>query len=1147
MICNNKFVNNSLTVGLIGIEPNSNNRFNYILSGIIDELDHNKVNLVCWPGKALNSPFCLNKKDNVIFDLINPEDYDGFIIDTEKLGKYINEKELLNFVKRFTAKPIVCIGKIDLDIPCIGNDYYHGIIELMDHLICVHKYKKILLIRGGENNNRSQMIYHGYLESLKRHNFPVDSKLISPHYESWNNFFDRFSDLLQENKLNPKNDIDAIIGISATVINDLVNYCNAHQLLIPDDLAIAAIGSISIQKLFLPFVTTSSTSYYLYRKGAKAAQLIKSQWSGKTVNKFFKIKPELVIGNSCGCPFIGKKSEFSNYNKLDGLFLVKKIPLIIKQIQDIVVIHKKYKKVLIDLLTFLKNELLKTLRKSSGTVKKSQVISDSAELFLFKLQQILFDMQNTDGDLNEWYKALSFIYQSLYPAADFIELPSYLNFLFQQTRFLLSNGLQQIKHMELYRTNNKHRLLKEFGYQLSTIKNFEVLFTVLCKFLPKLKIPECHIMMYNQKENNISIEQVDIKTIFSYSNNRLITVESDEFIIKNQYLNPGILFPLQGGCQYINIKALYVENKHLGFIAFGINSTDTDIFEYVQNELSSVLYMLNLLNKLDDSNRKIIRQKYILETFIENVPDTIYFKDEEGKIIRVNKAHAEKFGVMDPEEIIGRTDFDFYPASEANLKFEQEKKIMQTGMPIINIEEPTASGRWSLTTKMPLQNEKGKIIGTFGISKDITRLKKTQEILEYTNKKTLMLNEQLKNKNHHFNMLVSLFKVTAFDWLKSSSSIPLLQNNIYLTVVLLKILPISYKPDHTKSNAFETFIDVKNSYENILNKSFEFKQYYLLTNNDSVLIAYTYSLDQVYKFLYNLESKLKPMIKDKDCRVIIGCGDHVKEIKDLHLSFNTAQECLLARIHKKKFQIITLKESDKAKLESKVFHFPESIEENLITSVISGDKINIRKYIRMIIELNNLERSVFLKYITIYEKFIQTAAKILTSNPIQKKNNVLFQLIQPFQEKKPESRKQLYNFLLDLFYKIADVYKDNPLDENKKLYKQIISYLKNNYSDPNLSLESIASFFHLAPSYLSRYFKKQTGKNYLQYITQLRIKKVKELLIFTSKKIYEIAEEVGFHSSIALVTLFKKHTGQTPKIFRQQYRKNKSSLKIEKI
>jgi PAS domain S-box-containing protein len=138
-----------------------------------------------------------------------------------------------------------------------------------------------------------------------------------------------------------------------------------------------------------------------------------------------------------------------------------------------------------------------------------------------------------------------------------------------------------------------------------------------------------------------------------------------------------------------------------------------------------------LEQRVEKRTAEITRQKYILDTFMANVPDSIYFKDRDSRITRVNQAHAHWIGLDDPSREVGKTDFDLMPAELAQVRYEQEQEIIRAGQPLLALEEPDGKGNWWLTTKMPLRDEHGEIIGTYGISRDITPLKRTEEALKF--------------------------------------------------------------------------------------------------------------------------------------------------------------------------------------------------------------------------------------------------------------------------------------------------------------------------------------------------------------------------------------------------------------------------------
>jgi diguanylate cyclase (GGDEF)-like protein/PAS domain S-box-containing protein len=132
-----------------------------------------------------------------------------------------------------------------------------------------------------------------------------------------------------------------------------------------------------------------------------------------------------------------------------------------------------------------------------------------------------------------------------------------------------------------------------------------------------------------------------------------------------------------------------------------------------------------------------ISKLQMMDALMKYITDSIYFKDLKSRCIRINKACAEKFGINNPDEAVGKTDFDFFTEEHARQAYDVEQKIIKTGIPAINIEEKETwrerekEYRWVSTTKMPFYDEKGKIIGTFGISRDITDRKKAEEKIEY--------------------------------------------------------------------------------------------------------------------------------------------------------------------------------------------------------------------------------------------------------------------------------------------------------------------------------------------------------------------------------------------------------------------------------
>lgn len=130
-----------------------------------------------------------------------------------------------------------------------------------------------------------------------------------------------------------------------------------------------------------------------------------------------------------------------------------------------------------------------------------------------------------------------------------------------------------------------------------------------------------------------------------------------------------------------------------------------------------------------ENTNKIFTKEFSLsnvhiKSLIDQMEDSVYFKDTESRFILVNNAFLKKHSFQSANEVLGKTDFDIFADKHAKLAFENEQKIMRTGQPMLNVEEKETwsdgAVTWVSSSKMPLYNEAGKVIGTCGISRDIT-------------------------------------------------------------------------------------------------------------------------------------------------------------------------------------------------------------------------------------------------------------------------------------------------------------------------------------------------------------------------------------------------------------------------------------------
>ena len=118
--------------------------------------------------------------------------------------------------------------------------------------------------------------------------------------------------------------------------------------------------------------------------------------------------------------------------------------------------------------------------------------------------------------------------------------------------------------------------------------------------------------------------------------------------------------------------------------------------------------------------------------------------------------------------------------------------------------------------------------------------------------------------------------------------------------------------------------------------------------------------------------------------------------------------------------------------------------------------------------------------------------------------------------------------------------------KSTSVYADILNYLCSNYTQ-NLTLADIAEHLHYSQSYIRQLFRRKSSHGIMHYITQLRIKRAKELLSNTSMRIFEIAFQVGYNDPNYFTNLFRKQTGMSPKEYRKSHTTFPEALTLEKF
>ncbi|MFO7526926.1 MAG: PAS domain S-box protein [Ignavibacteriaceae bacterium] len=161
-------------------------------------------------------------------------------------------------------------------------------------------------------------------------------------------------------------------------------------------------------------------------------------------------------------------------------------------------------------------------------------------------------------------------------------------------------------------------------------------------------------------------------------------------------------------------------------------SVEVSVSPIKSEDEQHLIFVIRDVTERVEKDKLLSEERKLTQYFMDYIPFSIYFKDLESRFIKVNKATVNKLGFTESNQLIGKTDFDVFGEEHALAARQDELKLINRQEEIINkVEKETWKNgkiQWVSTTKFPLRNQSGNIIGTLGITRDFTEVKKSQLI-----------------------------------------------------------------------------------------------------------------------------------------------------------------------------------------------------------------------------------------------------------------------------------------------------------------------------------------------------------------------------------------------------------------------------------
>jgi len=692
-----------------------------IWAGVVDAARALDINLIGFSGYELQRPDAFRAQGNVIYDLISAENVDGLGLWTNSLSNYTGPEATQKLYERFPAVPMV---DLEVTTPVAESYSYRAMQSIIRHLIDAHGSHRIAFIRGPIGHQEAENRYHAYCDILQMEKLAADQARVVLA-DDWSELSGKkaIRILLEERHAT----FDAIVAANDFLAMGAIQELQNRGIRVPQDVVVTGFDDVIGSRYCTPPLTT--VRYPLYDMGWQTIEAVAAEISGEPVERR-SFPVQLRIRYSCGClSQIVLQTPVGETTVLDEPFeaaFAARRQAVLDEMQRMcedIGITSEWIERLVEMFV-------------------SEIRDACQGEFIALLNDVLEQTIKTGGEVAEWQGIMSAFYHQFLPCLENRRHLVQAEDLWQQARVLIGEVTTRAKMAQSSERERQSYILFEITDRLVTTFDVEQLMDILAEDLPRLNIPSCYLSLYEDPQS--PTEMARLMLAYTDQGRAALAETGQRFPAK--HLVPDQFLP-QDRQYALLLRALYFREQQIGFVLFEVSPDWKDVYETVCGLISSALQGALLVRQVQERSAEIARQKYILDTFMANVPDSIYFKDRESRFLRVNHALAVLFHTNDPADLIGKSDFDYFPEEQAHTKYEEEQTIIRTGQPILNYEESDAGGRWALTTKMPLRDEHGNIIGTFGISRDITALKHAQQELAVAYEEIRIMNDQLQEEN----------------------------------------------------------------------------------------------------------------------------------------------------------------------------------------------------------------------------------------------------------------------------------------------------------------------------------------------------------------------------------------------------------------
>lgn len=597
-----------------------------ILSDIGSVAKEFDINLICFVAGRLGSPFDWERSRNILFDFIRREQLDGLIL-IPSVNIFGTEHNVLDLLTRFDGIPVVTVNDQYDGYHCISVDNQAGMRQIVDHIIEAHGRRRIVFIRGPEENGEANARFEAYRMSLANHGIGYDSMLVFPGLMAFDSGSDAVDKLLDRNI-----DFDAIIAANDNMAIGAMIELEKRLGKIPDNLSIAGFDDTDASRCL--DLTTVKQSFYEHARTAVTVllQIIR----GEKAPLSTEIPTEMVLRTSCGCMSnrstyvlnnVDSENNFSSTDEhIENGMLTE-----IRSLLDAVVLEKS-----------IDNTKLYEYVDHLWTALQENVKPDAAE-FLNTWKFLTMWVMEKRINLTLLHDILSVLRKYVYMRPNESTTIRHIEDIFQVARIQLCEVDNRAKASLSYQSALQINRSNQISEALIAELNIDNQMHLLADGLPELGIHQCYIVLYEDPHHPLEYARL----IQAFSHKRCYVLDRNGLRFPTLNLLPDdVIMDMRKERFNVVVQALHHGDNQMGYVIFGFDGPINNTYEIMRYRLSialkGTLLIENIRGQAGSLERQVVERTQDLSRINQQLHKEIAKRmDTEGQLKNVLRKLAD--------------------------------------------------------------------------------------------------------------------------------------------------------------------------------------------------------------------------------------------------------------------------------------------------------------------------------------------------------------------------------------------------------------------------------------------------------------------------------------------------------------------------